>query len=839
AGVTWRSRDGSVLWANAGSDYDPAPAANMTTAAGGWTSWNVTDLVQAWANGSVPNVGLLVKAADESLSGAAVLGSREGDPAQAPVLVVTYFENTSPKILATVPDQTVLEDNPLWSLNLAGYAADPDNNVSELRWSLDGVDRSLYEVFGGNVTGNDVLQFQPKLNAYGSNRATLFLFDPQGHFAFQPLWVNLTPVNDAPGFTPPPIFYVKYGLPYAFDFSPYISDVDTPLANLTLGTDDPVHASVSGLRVTFFYPTSGPDAWAFVVLGVSDGLVTTSESIAIRLTSNAPPMLLSPLPDVILNEKETARDVFDLNDHFTDMEGDPLLYPPPSVPGLRVTIKLNHSVDIEALGSFYGNVSVTFRATDTAGAFAEDTILVTVLPVNDPPAIGDFPPFVIHYDAAYAFDLAPYIEDPDTPLVDIAIATSLSPYISVNGTVLRMLFPRVLGSLTAPYTLPLTLYANDGANTTSRSTTVSVGNDFPPQLRLGMQLPDEVFVEDTRLVDAFNLDDFFVDQDSSTIFYWSGPRNIYVTIKANHSVDFNATLNWNGEELATFRASDSQGAYAEDTIRVTVLPANDAPFFRDLKDIEQRVGTFVLDLTDNIDDVDTDRALLTLQSSDNFVRVEGFVLVFEYPDGVQEDVVNLTLSDGQATTYTQFRVSIRPPDPLVFFLPAVLAGLGVLGAVLAVRVLRTRIEHAFLIYQSGVLLFHMSPNLAEDKDPDLIASMFTAIENFMDESFHSMGVGQLKALELADRRMALIRGRDVSLAVLYRGAATGHVERQAREVIRDVERRYGHLLKDWDGDMGPIKGTEVSLERLFPARAIRRMHETAAASEAGAVEAET
>ncbi|HLE53913.1 MAG TPA: FG-GAP-like repeat-containing protein, partial [Thermoplasmata archaeon] len=47
AGVTWRSRDGSVLWANAGSDYDPAPAANMTTAAGGWTSWNVTDLVQA------------------------------------------------------------------------------------------------------------------------------------------------------------------------------------------------------------------------------------------------------------------------------------------------------------------------------------------------------------------------------------------------------------------------------------------------------------------------------------------------------------------------------------------------------------------------------------------------------------------------------------------------------------------------------------------------------------------------------------------------------------------------------------------------------------------------
>ncbi|MFA5896617.1 MAG: DNRLRE domain-containing protein [Thermoplasmata archaeon] len=838
-GVTWRSRDGGFLWASPGSDYEGLPAATATTGAGGWLSWNVTDLVQSWANGSLPNAGVLLKAADESLSGLTILGSREGGPTQAEALVVTYFENTGPKILVPVPDQTVAEDSPMWSLNLKGYAADPDNAVSELRWDLGGVDHSLYEYFGGNVTGNDVLRFQPKPNAYGNDRATLFLFDPQGHFAYQPLWINITPVDDAPVFTPPPIFYVKYGQPYTFDFTPYISDVDTPLGNLTLGSDDAVRASVSGMRVTFAYPVGYPDQWAFVVLSVDDGQLTTSQSVAIRLTTDAPPQLTSPLPDVTVREKQTVRDVFDLDDHFMDPDGDPLAFSSATVAGLGVTIQSNHSVDIKALGNFYGNASVTFRAKDPTGAFAEDTILVTVLPVNDPPVIGDFPPFVVHYDAPYAFDLAPHLEDPDTPLSEITIATSLSPFITVNATVLHMLFPRTVGPLTVPYTLPLTIYANDGTNTTSRTTTVTVGNDYPPQLRPGVQLPDEVFVEDTRLVDAFNLDDYFMDQDSSTIFYWSGPQNIFVTIHSNHTVDFNATLNWNGEESATFRASDSEGAYAEDTIRVTVLPANDPPFFHDLPDVVSDGGTFVLDLADRIGDVDTNASLLSLKSSDPYVKVEGFVLVFDYPSDVRQDVVNLTLSDGQATTYADIHVRIQPFDPILYSLPAILAAIAILGAVLAIRVVRTQIEHAFLIYRDGILLFHMSPGLAEDKDPDLIASMFTAIENFMDESFRSMGVGQLKGLELADHRVALVRGTDASLVVLYRGAAAGHVEKRAREAIQDIERRYGHILKDWNGDMGLIKGAQVSLERLFPARALRRMQDAAAASGDATVEADS
>ncbi len=818
-GVTWRTRDGNTAWAQAGSDYDPSPRATAVMPSTGWVSWNVTDLVQEWSNGTMPNVGILLKAQDESLSGLMAFGGREGDPAFDTILDVVYYENTGPKILARVPDQIAQEDDPAWSLSLQGFAYDPDNPTSELRWDLAGVDTRLYDYFGGNVTGNHELRFRPKPNAYGNDAVTLFLFDPQGHYTFQQLWVNITPVDDPPTLNPPTVLYVKYGTPYPFDFFPYVADVDTPKEALVLRTDDPLHTLVEGLRVTFTYPADYPDQWAFVVLTVDDGELTTSQSLAIRLTTDTPPALRKPLPDVTIEEKQTAVNVFDLDDYFYDPDSDVLFFSY-GYTSLTVTIHPNHTVDITALGDFFGQENVTFRAQDPTGAIMEDTILVTVLPVNDPPQIGDFPPFVIHYDDLYVFDLTPHLYDPDTPLEALTVATSLPGSITVEGRVLRMLFPRVLGSLVAPYTLPVTIYVNDGLNTTSKTTTVTVGDDYPPALLPGKALPDVVFNEDMRLIGAFDLDDYFADRDGDTIFYWTGPVNIRVTIQGNHSVDFNATKDWFGEEFVTFRASDSQGAYAEDTIRATVLPVNDPPYFEGLPPvIESDTRTFLLDLRPYVRDVDSDISSLRVQVIDPSVRAEGFVLLFAYPESVREDTVALTLSDGESSSTASLQVRIRGFDPFLFFLPWILAavasGATGLGALAAVRVVRTRVEHAFLIYRNGILLFHLSPKLTADKDPDLIASMFTAIQSFMDESFHSMGVGELKSIELADHRVALVRGEYLFLVVLFRGAASGHVKKRATDVVRDIEKRYASVLKDWNGDVGLLEGAKGRMGRLF------------------------
>jgi hypothetical protein len=382
-----------------------------------------------------------------------------------------------------------------------------------------------------------------------------------------------------------------------------------------------------------------------------------------------------------------------------------------------------------------------------------------------------------------------------------------------------MLFPRVLGVLVANYTISLTIFASDGIDTTFRVTTVEVTDDYPPQLRNGTQLPDVTFFEDEILADFFDLDAFFEDTDSATIFYYSGPENITIGIDpVNHTVDFSAPRDWFGSELVTFRATDDRGAYAEDTLKATVRPVNDAPYFRPLPVLQSKERTFFFNIRGYVADVEKDP--LQIVSSSSYVVVQSFLFVFSYPDGVFEEEINLTVSDGKGGEgYAILRIEIERPNLLLIILPWVVAA-AVAGLVfLATRVLRSIVEEVFLIYQGGVPMMHLSRSLTSDKDPDLIASMFTAIQSFMNTSFQSMGVGDVKGIELADHNVAVARGKYVILVVLYRGHESNRLDRRANDIVVDIEKRYANVLKAWNGDIDRLTGVKQLLERMWGAKA--------------------
>jgi hypothetical protein len=116
--------------------------------------------------------------------------------------------------------------------------------------------------------------------------------------------------------------------------------------------------------------------------------------------------------------------------------------------------------------------------------------------------------------------------------------------------------------------------------------------------------------------------------------------------------------------------------------------------------------------------------------------------------------------------------------------------------------LRRVIEQVYLTYDGGTPMVHLSRNFVPDRDPDVIASMFTAIENFMDESFHEMGIGAVRSIELDDRhQLAFCRGKWVLLYVLYCGRESNQLERHVIHQVHTLEERFSALLKDWDGDM--------------------------------------
>ncbi|MCK5561508.1 MAG: PKD domain-containing protein, partial [Thermoplasmata archaeon] len=116
------------------------------------------------------------------------------DRAYANITVVTF---DIPGILGHVPNQIKPEDEPPWALNLSMYEP-PDSTIpGELIWYITGEDNSLYTVSGENST-NDQLIFTPVPDAYGNDLVTLWMHSPGNISMSQSLWVNLTPVNDAP-----------------------------------------------------------------------------------------------------------------------------------------------------------------------------------------------------------------------------------------------------------------------------------------------------------------------------------------------------------------------------------------------------------------------------------------------------------------------------------------------------------------------------------------------------------------------------------------------------------------------------------------------------------------
>jgi hypothetical protein len=86
-----------------------------------------------------------------------------------------------------------------------------------------------------------------------------------------------------------------------------------------------------------------------------------------------------------------------------------------------------------------------------------------------------------------------------------------------------------------------------------------------------------------------NVDD---DGDTLSVILLSNPRNGRVEIDGT-SLTYVPNRNWFGTERLTYLVSDGRGATADETIRIVVLPVNDAPT---VGQIDVRVPTGQIDL---------------------------------------------------------------------------------------------------------------------------------------------------------------------------------------------------------------------------------------------------
>jgi hypothetical protein len=781
--------DQSTVFTAQGYDGDGNPL-TLTSTSWETDAGTITGSTHTTANFTAQStelVGGYVRAIQDSISGEAVVNVNDNDD--------------PPQIQGVVPDQVRTEDYGTWTLDLSSFASDQEDDDSKLKWRVTGDDSSLYTIAGEDQPGNHVLTFSTKQDAYGDNEVTIWLIDTRGQTVQQSLWVNITPVNDRPSVFAPDKVFVRFDVPSPEDYSSYVSDVDNPIGDLTITTDDPGHTSVQGLQVTYEYPESMVGEPIFVILTVSDGLDQAQDVVEVIVTSNYPPRTLVPIPDVVMNEDESLNDHFDLNDHFEDPDESQLTFG-------SLSQKVGIDIDSGGLVSFhpeanwFGDELVMFSAMDTSGAVAYDPVSVKVLPVNDPPSIGGLPDITIHYDFTYDFDVSPYISDVDNLVSELTIFCSDNSNTTIQDTTISFTY------LTETVVV-VTVTVSDGEYQDSDIMEIRVTDNNPP---VSEGLPDVFFNEDEALTSAFDLDDYFSDTEGDTLTFSANQSQFFVevTIGIDNVVSFSSMENWSGQQVIVFRALDEDGAVVEDSIIATVIPVNDAPVISPIpRQTGEKNKAWLLDLSTYIFDSDNKTEDLQIGSSFEYVTVAGHYLIFNCEESFDSRDASASVSDGLLQNSRPFEVSVSSfvtPQVEMYVWPTVIGIvlLGMVGLLYWRMSKRYLLEDLFVIGKDGKPLVHKTTRTRPDRDEDIFSGMLTVIRDFTADTFREEK-GTLKSFELEEDKKILMKAAEAFyVAAIFSGKEPKSASDSLGAFVQDMETMYGPMISSWTGAMDDL-----------------------------------
>lgn len=123
------------------------------------------------------------------------------------------------------------------------------------------------------------------------------------------------------------------------------------------------------------------------------------------------------------------------------------------------------------------------------------------------------------------------------------------------------------------------------------------------------------------------------------------------------------------------------------------------------------------------------------------------------------------------------------------------------GEVVMLNTLLYRVEQVFLIHkETGILLQHVSANSSENKDADMVSAMLTAIQDFVQDSFHGTENATLDALKVRELSVWIEHSPHAILAAVIRGNAPLNLREILIESIEKVQFQYENEFDEFKGE---------------------------------------
>ena len=127
-----------------------------------------------------------------------------------------------------------------------------------------------------------------------------------------------------------------------------------------------------------------------------------------------------------------------------------------------------------------------------------------------------------------------------------------------------------------------------------------------------------------------------------------------------------------------------------------------------------------------------------------------------------------------------------------------------------------RVEQAYLISrENGLLVEHVHHLASKIKDSDAVSAMFTAIQDFVKESFSPDRTGRLETADMGEFTLWAVHGPHALLVCVIRGVPPGSLRGELSAILERIHFRYGEAIRNYSGDTSSVPNVDRDLRKCL------------------------
>jgi outer membrane protein OmpA-like peptidoglycan-associated protein len=142
------------------------------------------------------------------------------------------------------------------------------------------------------------------------------------------------------------------------------------------------------------------------------------------------------------------------------------------------------------------------------------------------------------------------------------------------------------------------------------------------------------------------------------------------------------------------------------------------------------------------------------------------------------------------------------------------------GEIVLLNTLVYQVEQIFLIHnKTSLVIQHVVSKNVRTQDPDLVASMLSAIRDFIHDSFNLEKEETLDSLHMgSERNIWIEQGPHAALAAVIRGTPPEDLRSNLCDLLEMIHLKYSDKLEQFDGDTERFEALRPDLEEYLEVR---------------------